>query len=189
MGKCEIELDVLCRASKLTFTVKLPTIRCILVTCNNNGFSKRILDESLASITPYFRQASMKRAARSKCLMLSGRWKEEKKDTERRRWEGPSETSIVPALMPVFLQNTSTLSSSCLSNSLRAFCCQKHLGAWAVKEGGPVFSEEIDAEVRDTGTAHTLHCGLSFSVIRKKRTVKVQRLRTKNFSARKGISF
>lgn len=118
MGKCEIELDVLCRASKLTFTVKLPTIRCILVTCNNNGFSKRILDESLASITPYFRQASMKRAARSKCLMLSGRWKEEKKDTERRRWEGPSETSIVPALMPVFLQNTSTLSSSCLSNSL-----------------------------------------------------------------------
>lgn len=48
---------------------------------DSNGFSKRILEESLASITPYFRQASMKRAARSKCLILSRRWKEEEKDT------------------------------------------------------------------------------------------------------------
>lgn len=39
----------------------------------SNGFSKRILEESLASITPYFRQASMKRAARSKCLILPRR--------------------------------------------------------------------------------------------------------------------
>lgn len=90
MGTCEIELSVLRRASKLTFTVKLPTISCIPVTemdrvstganaaykwppVHNNGLSERILDESLASITPYFRQASMKRAARSKYLILSRR--------------------------------------------------------------------------------------------------------------------
>lgn len=51
----------------------------------SNGFSKRILEESSASITPYFRQASMKSAARSKYRMLPGRWMEEDKDTGMRR--------------------------------------------------------------------------------------------------------
>lgn len=50
----------------------------------SNGFSKRIFEESFASITPYLRQASMKRAVRSNCLILFPRqtWGESNRDKE-----------------------------------------------------------------------------------------------------------
>ena len=104
---------------------------------HNNGFSKRILEESLASITPHFRQASMKRAARSKCLMLQRRWKQKQKDRGRRRWwELFSGESLIPALMSVILKHTSTLSFRCLPNFLwRLICCQKQFRTQAVKDG------------------------------------------------------
>lgn len=80
---------VLRGVSKLTLVVKR-IFKCTSVAETDRGSSqtlvingsqstvKRILEESLASITPYFRQASMKRAARSKCLML-----QEEKDRQK----------------------------------------------------------------------------------------------------------
>lgn len=50
----------------------------------SNGFSKRIFEASFASITPYLRQASMKRAVRSNCLILFPRhtWGDSNRDKE-----------------------------------------------------------------------------------------------------------
>lgn len=134
----------------------------------SNGFSKRILEESLASITPYFRQASMKRAARSKCLILPRRQKEEEKGTDRRRrWELLSETSTIPASM---LKHTSTLSSWCHSYSLREHLSPEVSHNTSCQGGGEGDQQPIDAAVKNTGSDHTL-----WSVLRRARGEKETR--------------
>lgn len=107
----------------------------------SNGFSERILEESLASITPYFRQASMKRAVRSKCLMLPRRWEKEKK----RHGGGGGESYCQKA--------ASSLPGCLLSWSIHQPCpldaslipCESfllHLRTWAVREQG----QQINAD-------------------------------------------
>lgn len=113
---------------------------------SGNGLSKRILEVSLASITPYFRQASMKRAARSNCLILPRR--QEEKDTGRRSWwEQLSETSIVSALMSVIPKHTSALSYWCHSNSQRELLSPLGISEHEPSRSKRIGQRQIDAEV------------------------------------------
>lgn len=99
----------------------------------------------------------------------------------------------VHALMPVFLKNASTLSSSCLSNSLWELFAARSILEHELLRRGDRYSQRrsmLRQEPQVQPTPYTVVCPSVYSGRKGKAlTVKVQHLRTKNLSVRKGISF
>lgn len=96
-------------------------------TVCSNGFSKRIFEASFASITPYLRQASMKRAVRSNCLILFPRQTRGESNRDKEVSGVCTKSCQSPScLCPLTLHKTTSLMLSALCEPWRSLSMRGH---------------------------------------------------------------